>query len=367
MVPLLLVLISTSGEECGKNDGFQCDKTSLRMTEAWTISDIQGGFVSTAALSKDNSTLFIGGLNKKFYAVDVATGSIKWVVDVDGKIASSAAVSIEYVIFGCSDTNIRALRQTDGTQVWTLKLDKGVDSSPLLDENNNTLYVGGVDNFLYSIKLEDGTINWKFETNGRLSETVLDSRGNLYFSSSGKKIYCVSSLGVEIWSYTANDRPSPPSIAADGSVLYAGTLGGSLLAINTSNGLLIWQFEIKGGIAARPLVHNTSLYFGSLGFEIFKISSEGQPLWSFSEASGQFYAMASIWNEYLLIGCLDKSIYALDTQGGNVISSFPTDQAIAGRVTLSSDKGMEDTKGARFFVGTFDSSGSLFAVDLEIS
>src|SRR5512139_3161841 len=86
--------------------------------------------------------------------------------------------------------DVRHTGKTDafGTQIgklkWTFVTGGPVTSSPAIDESG-IVYVGSTDNNLYAINAEDGTLKWKFQTEGAIdrSSPAIDQNGVVYIGA----------------------------------------------------------------------------------------------------------------------------------------------------------------------------------------
>ena len=79
------------------------------------------------------------------------------------------------VYIGSGEGEILALRQTDGSLVWSLKTKSAIWSSPRLDKSG-LLFIGGIDNYLYALRADDGQLVWKYKTDGPVVGTPLITR-----------------------------------------------------------------------------------------------------------------------------------------------------------------------------------------------
>src|SRR5262249_24924492 len=131
-------------------------------TQKWKFST-PGYVYQTAALSK-NGTLYFGATVSNwnmFYAVDAASGALKWTY---GPLSAPAAAGI-FPIVGADATVylavgavVIALRGTDGQFMWKFSTFNQIVSSPILGGTADpatggqaTLYVGSSDKILYAI------------------------------------------------------------------------------------------------------------------------------------------------------------------------------------------------------------------------
>ena len=76
------------------------------------------------------------------------------------------------VYIGSGEGEILALRQTDGSLVWSLKTKSAIWSSPRLDKSG-LLFIGGIDTYLYALRADDGQLVWKYKTDGPVVGTPL--------------------------------------------------------------------------------------------------------------------------------------------------------------------------------------------------
>jgi outer membrane protein assembly factor BamB len=109
---------------------------------------------------------------------------------------------------------------TSGTLRWRYQTgastaDMGVQSSPALAPDGNTLYVGANDGVIYALSPDSGAVQWRFTTGGAIGY-------------------------------------SSPVLSHDGGTLFVGSADHSLRAINTTSGKLLWAFVTTGAINSSP-------------------------------------------------------------------------------------------------------------------
>ena len=57
---------------------------------------------------------------------------------------------------------------------------------PALSKDENTVYVGSWDNYLYAVNSMNGSLDWSFETSSYVtSSPAVDLDGRIYFGSDG--------------------------------------------------------------------------------------------------------------------------------------------------------------------------------------
>ncbi|MFH1564087.1 MAG: PQQ-binding-like beta-propeller repeat protein [Nitrospirota bacterium] len=94
--------------------------------------------------------LYIGGLDKRLYAISIVDGKVKWVYSTNGVIQSSPAIANERVYFGSGDGNLYCLT-TAGEFQWKFGTVGAIYSSPAVKDG--VVYVGSNDGYIYAIEL----------------------------------------------------------------------------------------------------------------------------------------------------------------------------------------------------------------------
>ena len=153
-----------------------------------------------------------------------AEGNIpsKWSKKICDKITSSPTVEpISGIVFiGCWDGRLQAIN-SDQSIKWTFKTKKRrpILASPLLSADAKTLYVGSDDTFFYALNVSDGKILWSFQSGdyskktGKYKRTLrteayfqakacLGSDGRVYVGSVNQYLYSLHpKSGRLLWQF----------------------------------------------------------------------------------------------------------------------------------------------------------------------
>src|SRR5882762_10133813 len=151
--------------------------------EKW-LFQTEGRVQGSAAVS--NGSVFFGSYDSNFYCLDAATGNLKWKSKTEAErrfaakhlhgaepaaeampdpfdfFLSSPVVANDIVYFGSGDTNIYALDAATGNLKWKFKTGDVVHASPALA--NGTLFVGSWDSYFYALDATSGQEKWRFKT-----------------------------------------------------------------------------------------------------------------------------------------------------------------------------------------------------------
>jgi eukaryotic-like serine/threonine-protein kinase len=253
-----------------------------------------GRITSTAAVS--GSFVYFGSHDGNFYAVDAATGQLKWKFKTEGErrfaakhihgaepatetmpdpfdtFLSSPAVWNDSVYFGSGDTNVYALDAATGNLKWKFKTGDVVHASPAI--SGGALFIGSWDSYFYSLDAITGKENWRFKTGEdhqiynqvgiQSSAAVAD--GIVYFGCRDSKFYAVdAATGKERWSYNNKGSwvISSPAVLDD-KVYFATSDTGLLHAFGAKAGTLLFTVDFNHWVMfSSPAIAGQMLYIGS--------------------------------------------------------------------------------------------------------
>jgi outer membrane protein assembly factor BamB len=228
-------------------------------------------------------------------------------IALGGTPVGSAAIAADGTVYlgilgssGLGKTNNLLALTPDGDLLWTFKLGGGTDPNSLPEQFSSpaigpdgTIYVGSIDNHLYSISAK-GQTNWVFPLNSLTNSTTaptysspgIGPDGTIYIGADNGLLYAISPNGTRKWEFPVGGIvESSPSIAADGTI-YVGSLAGNLVAINP-DGTLKWNVT-TGGISSSPaLAADGTIYVGTfITQQLLAIDPAGNILWTLPTALG---------------------------------------------------------------------------------
>jgi outer membrane protein assembly factor BamB len=180
----------------------------------WKSERIGSVGYNAPAISHDGGTIYITSRSPNdpavgaIAALDAGTGLVNWQILTPGGIVdlSSPAVGADGTIyFGSRNTCLYAINP-DGSEKWTFKTSRAIDSTPAIG-SDGTIYFGSgsetsfvKENYLYAIN-SDGTLKWKFNTGYGVirAQVAIGNDGTLYAGDSKGLLYAVNSDGTEKW------------------------------------------------------------------------------------------------------------------------------------------------------------------------
>ena len=261
-------------------------------TQKWKFKT--GGFVLSSPVIANNNVYFgsfyvqaigegdpSGPYDGHVFALDAATGTLKWSYLTDGAVGASPALGPDGTIYiGSYDGKVYAFDGITGKVRWTYQTGAPIQSSAAIG-SNGLLYVGSHDSNLYALDTQTGKLAFKVTTGQRIvSSPGIGADGTVYFGSWDGNLYSVNgSTGAVNWKFFTSTTAAPglndmsPCIGGDGTIYYETNMGGVLYALNGATGAVNWKINIDAlNYASIALDPNGTLYVGSLSGKLFAVN-----------------------------------------------------------------------------------------------
>jgi outer membrane protein assembly factor BamB len=235
--------------------------------KVWT-KKIDQGFEAPGLVNKGQ--LFIGGLNGRFYSINVKDGSETWSFDTGAEIVAEPTLVQNTIYFMNAANQLFALDATTGKQLWVYNRQ---DTNSLITIRGGSkptvvggvVYVGFSDGSLVALKSQTGTPQWEAQFNKNIRFKDIDSSpifsgDNLYINSYDDFLYCLNKAsGTVVWKIKSGGTSSPLVV---GDRLIYTTSDSSLIAANKNTGQIIWSYKNVAGIATDVVNYKGLVVFG---------------------------------------------------------------------------------------------------------
>jgi len=194
---------------------------------------------------------------------------------------SAPLVAGDRVVFG-NQQGVFAVDAKTGREIWHAKT--GVTHTrPAI--HDDIIIVGSWDNNLYGLRLEDGSVAWKFRS--RLPEGEMAGwlgwegfnldpvihDGVVYVGSRGTYFYAINALtGIEKWSAKhPTSWIGSPAIVSDDVVYFGMSDGNSLVGLEVGMGNQSLLFRNRFYNFAQPQANQSHVFMASLSGELYAI------------------------------------------------------------------------------------------------
>lgn len=230
--------------------------------ELWNVSDASQPAAEIAMIEStpavSNGIVYVGDLEKHFYAIFANNGTVKWRRVLSQNVYSSPAIAdgIVYIGTGNSPTvagTLYALNASTGTTVWQKTFRGGVTSSPAV--YNGTVYVGRMDHNLSAFRTTTGAEIWRFPTADSVDTSPAVANGRIIFATSDWNLFALDAIsGRKVWD-------GRNSSGWDASIVFIGSspaVSGGRVYIGGE--YAFYSFDEKTGALMRKLAINESSY-----------------------------------------------------------------------------------------------------------
>lgn len=220
-----------------------------------TFADPFDVFLSSPVVAE--GAVYFGSGDGHVYAVDAASGALRWKFRTGDVVHASPAYADGLVYVGSWDGRLYALDARSGQERWQFQggLDplifnqQGFQSSPSVADG--VVYSGSRDAHVYALDARTGQEKWRFATGASwVISTPAVSQGRVYFGTSDTALYHVvdAATGRQVLQQPSLAYIfSSPSIAGD--VVLVGVLNGTLQARDKASGALLWTFRTEASQA----------------------------------------------------------------------------------------------------------------------
>lgn len=222
-------------------------------------------FMSSPAIA--NEVVYVGSGDQHVYALDAATGALRWKFRTGDVVHASPTVANGVVYIGSWDRNLYALDAASGREKWRYTTGNdtviynqiGIASSAAVA--NGLVFVGGRDGKFHAVDATTGNGKWIHDNRGGwtiASPAVYD--GVVYFpTSDGTRFKALDANTGAVKFDIRNNAVSFSSPAIAGDLALYGTSDGWLNGIGITDGTMRVRFQTDGSRA------NSAPYTDSTG------------------------------------------------------------------------------------------------------
>lgn len=294
------------------------------LSTKWTSNDL-GGDAQYNTPVVDSSQVYVGGLQKAFYALSRDDGeSVGWTVDRGNKP-------------GLSDSS---------AHIWT-------------DPSQNKVFFGSGQGKVYAVAADDATEHWSGgdipDLGSAVTSTPTSDNGIIYAGTNdGRVLAWDASTAAQQWEVSV-DGPVYSELAADSGLVYVTTANGTLHVLDGSDGTEQWKDDSFADFgASSPALANGNVYVVADEGYVFEAASRKGQLGATSGFGGTAGSDPVVDSGTIYAGSADGNLYAYDDSDGSELWTFSTGGPIAATPAVND-------AGSRIAVASTD--GTLYLLD----
>ncbi len=302
-----------------------------RLPPKLPVEFVPGGTISSAPVFGAHGLVYFASWNSRVYALDSATGALKWKFIAPKMLNASPAVGPDggAVYAGAYDGKVYALDGATGALRWQFATRSLLNTAPAVSAQGDTVYVGGYDRTVYALAAPTGAVKWRALVGAAASSPALGKDGAVYVGAD--QIYALKPAdGTPIWKApTGYDAASPVAAGPNGAV-YAQAhdeAGRSqICALDTRTGHQTWAYPLGERMASAPLALDGRVYVGADQVYVLR-QSNGHLVWQYGQGSAP-WSTPTVGSGIVCAGNADGTLAALDAATGDLLWTFATNDAL---------------------------------------
>jgi outer membrane protein assembly factor BamB len=320
--------------------GLASDKLSDKLAILWKFT-VDEGFENGLAVIGD--TVYAPCLDEHLYALDKATGKLRWKWK-GGSFKAPPAVRDGLLVVGDIDGNIFGVNLAQGKQAWKFEA-RGEAGGANFD--NDAALVTSHDEHLYKLSTE-GKLIWKFKTEGAIYGSVSVAQGKTFLVGCDSKLHVIDTKTGKADRSVDLEAQTAGTAAVRDHVIYIGTMGNEVKAIDWKKGEVLWTYKPRrsDGFYSSPAVTDKYVLIGNRDRRLHCIDREkGTEVWTFLTGN-KVDSSPVVAGDKVVFGSMDEHLYVLDVSTGKELQKLQLDAAISaspavveGRVYIGTQKG----------------------------
>ena len=257
------------------------------------------------------------------------------------------------VYIGDMDGVMFSLDLETGKENWRYDTGLGFAASPAYRDGR--IFIGDIDGYFWCLD-EQGKEVWKFETQAEISGSANFYQQGVLFGSQDAKLYLLDqATGEKIWEFETPDQIQCSTTVAGDRAFVAGC-DGYLHVINLKDGSEVGKVDIRSPTRSTPAVWEQTAAFGTEQADFLAVDwKQVESSWTFADEDGQsaVRGSAAINDKHVIFGARNRQVYSLDRETGKQQWT----QTLKAKVESS-----PVIEGQRVWVGSTD--GRLYALSL---
>jgi outer membrane protein assembly factor BamB len=317
----------TSSRGNGQNTGSVlsgCSPSLDQLTKKWQFP-AKGAVIQTP-VSQDGK-VFIGTIGKKFYCIEIKTGTLVWEYEADVEIVTPAVIASGKVMFGTKTPSLVCLDVKTGNELWIFDTD-GQLSTPNAD--NDQVYFGTSSKTLSALKIEDGSEVWSVQLEGGIKGCPAFFESNLIIGCFDGMIHQIDRKTGRIYDITKSTGPVTTSIAVSGSCIVYASYEGRIHSFDIHANKEKWTFNVGTNQEGSPTIWRDKVFFGANDGYFYCLNLEhGTKNWIYDTGlMRRIVGSSTVSNGMVWFPSEDNYLYCLDAISGDKLWSYKTSDRI---------------------------------------
>lgn len=224
-----------------------------------------------------SNVLYAGSDDGILYALNASNGSKLWSYQTHGAVIASPVVASNSVYVGSSNHTFYALNASNGSLQWKYMMHNAITGAAVV--LNTTVYASSVDGYVYALSMSQGKLLWKYQIGAAVVGSLAASNSSLYAGSANGNLYALStSQSKLLWKFHINSPVVSSPVVANNAVYVAAN--NYLYAINANQSQQLWRYYSSNGFSGNAATIDSAIYAGTLNGTVYALDpAHGSQLW----------------------------------------------------------------------------------------
>ncbi len=283
-------------------------------TRLWTA---RAGRRLSGRVEVEANTLYGGGVDRKVYAVDLASGEVRWSTRLSGMVIGGVLLSGDTVFVASSrpEGRIHALRRADGKRIWRVSANPIAAPLALI---GGMLLAQTQRGEVLALNPASGKVQWRRRVGIARGPAIPAGAGSILISTTD------SLFRISLANGTISHRAaSPGSVVAPWlahrGALIAGTADSQVVSIRPTDLQRNWAVEVDAPVLGAPGAIGDTLFVATRIGGLYRIAPASDPKAErIASLEWPVTAPVTIMRGQILLGGADGTIRALRPDGSEI-------------------------------------------------
>ena len=208
----------------------------------------------------------------------------RWELAVGGEVFIEEEKGYLYLTTNLGQ--VMAVDAATGSIIWGLDLGVWVSAPPAA--HAGVVYVGATDHVLYALDARSGALLWYYPSQGEILAQPVVNNGMVFFTADNDSVYDLlhrlyaldARSGALLWKYdTESWTPAQPAVGND--AVYSGGYRREVYALDAYTGRELWSFKTSNIVFSSPQIIEEKVLFTCIDGWVHALdAATGAPLWS---------------------------------------------------------------------------------------
>ncbi|WP_218836381.1 outer membrane protein assembly factor BamB family protein [Halorarum salinum] len=194
----------------------------------------------STAIDPVSERLVTGSNDGVVYCWEFPSMEFAWEFQTGHHVKGTTPLYDGSAFVGSWDGNLYRLALEDGTEEWRFETDDVIMSNPGIDPDAGVVYVGGDDHYVHALAADTGEELWARDVGGHVIGSLTVTAGSVLVGSYDSHLYALDKeSGAVRWRVANNGHVTSEAVPHDGRIFYAeravlsGGRGGDEPAVET--------------------------------------------------------------------------------------------------------------------------------------